>query len=88
MDMVHAQELHDTAAVSNRRSLWKNRQIGAVVYPNFGMWMPKRCFVFIKKHLQLSSYDPSTAEKAADKMWKIRDAFVAIKKTMHWFMLR
>eukprot|EP00957_Ditylum_brightwellii_P171262 13037204-Ditylum_brightwellii.AAC.1 len=27
-------------------------------------------------------------EKAADKMWKIRDAFVAVKSTMHLFMSR
>eukprot|EP00957_Ditylum_brightwellii_P122782 9362905-Ditylum_brightwellii.AAC.1 len=54
---------------------WKTGQIGAVVYPDFGMWIPKRHFDFIKKHLKLSLYDLSTAEKTADKMWKIRDAF-------------
>eukprot|EP00957_Ditylum_brightwellii_P021163 1595814-Ditylum_brightwellii.AAC.1 len=46
---------------------WKIGQIGVVVYPNFGMWLSKRQFDIIKKHLQRSLYDLSTAEKAVDK---------------------
>eukprot|EP00957_Ditylum_brightwellii_P177014 13484958-Ditylum_brightwellii.AAC.1 len=58
---------------------WKTGQISAVVYPNFGIWMLKRRFDFIKKHLQLSSYDIFIVEKATDT----RDASVAVKNTMH-----
>eukprot|EP00957_Ditylum_brightwellii_P015270 1150375-Ditylum_brightwellii.AAC.1 len=49
---------------------WKTGQAGAVVYPNYGMWMNKTRFGFIKKNLWLVNYDRLTAERTTDKMWK------------------
>eukprot|EP00957_Ditylum_brightwellii_P005750 438437-Ditylum_brightwellii.AAC.1 len=70
MDMIHAQNSMTLQQFPVEEDYWKTGKIGAIVYPNFGMWMPKR------------------SEKAADTMWKIRDAFVAVKNTMHRFMPR
>eukprot|EP00957_Ditylum_brightwellii_P110312 8413393-Ditylum_brightwellii.AAC.1 len=50
--------------------------------------MNKTRFEFIEKNLRLSKYDRSTAERAADKMWKVRDAFAAVRNTIHKFMPR
>ena len=71
-----------------KEDYWKTGQAGAVVYPNYGMWMNKTRFEFIQKNLRLSNYDCLTAERAADKMWKVRDAFVAVRNTIHKFMPR
>eukprot|EP00957_Ditylum_brightwellii_P146927 11186049-Ditylum_brightwellii.AAC.1 len=71
-----------------KENYWKIGQTETVVYPNYGMWMNKTRFEFIQNDLWLSNYDHSTAERAADKMWKMRDAFVAVRNTIHKFMPR
>ena len=86
--MVHAQKLHGTAADSSRGGLLEDWTDWCCSVSKLWDVDAKETFDFIKKHLQLSSYDLSTAEKAVDKIWKIRDAFVAVKNTMHQFMPR
>eukprot|EP00957_Ditylum_brightwellii_P152381 11600851-Ditylum_brightwellii.AAC.1 len=49
---------------------WLDHRQGAIVYPNFKIWMQRYCFLFIKKHLRLSKYSISVAAKAKDKLWK------------------
>eukprot|EP00957_Ditylum_brightwellii_P184884 14080606-Ditylum_brightwellii.AAC.1 len=71
-----------------KEDYWKTGQAGAFVYPNYGMWMNKTRFEFIEKDLWLSNYDRLAAERATDTVWKVRDAFVAVRNTIDKFMPR
>eukprot|EP00957_Ditylum_brightwellii_P026027 1967876-Ditylum_brightwellii.AAC.1 len=67
---------------------WLDHRQGVIVYPNFKMWMQRYRFLFTKKHIWLSEYHILAAEKAKDKLWKVRDAIVAVRNHRKRFIPR
>ena len=50
---------------------WKKGRVGALVYPEFQLYMSWKKFAFLKKYLRASSYDLMDEAKARDKLWKV-----------------
>eukprot|EP00957_Ditylum_brightwellii_P040364 3054569-Ditylum_brightwellii.AAC.1 len=58
---------------------WKEGKCDAITYPAFKRWMSYERFRFIKKYLHLSDYSIAAAAKARDKLWRARDAIIAVR---------
>eukprot|EP00957_Ditylum_brightwellii_P086991 6621179-Ditylum_brightwellii.AAC.2 len=61
------------------KDYWKEGKCGDITYPAFKQWMSHGRYRFIKKYLCLSDYSITAAAKERDKLWKTRDAIIAVR---------
>ena len=64
-----------------KEDFWKGYSIGPITYPNYGNWMSQSEFEYIEGLLRFTEY---TVEKAIgdDKMWKVREIFNVLQKSI------
>eukprot|EP00957_Ditylum_brightwellii_P124235 9469824-Ditylum_brightwellii.AAC.1 len=62
-----------------KEDYWKGGKCDAITHPAFKQWMSHGRFRFIKKYIRLSDYSISAAANARDKLWKARDAIIAVR---------
>eukprot|EP00957_Ditylum_brightwellii_P178116 13566369-Ditylum_brightwellii.AAC.1 len=67
---------------------WKERRVGAIIYPHFKAWMTHTHFKFIKKNVHLSDYSILAADEAQDRLWKARDNTLAVRNHYAQFLPR
>eukprot|EP00957_Ditylum_brightwellii_P103907 7916781-Ditylum_brightwellii.AAC.1 len=79
MDCVHAEDVHDTHATSCRGGLLQGREMWHHHLPCLQTVDATWKVQVHQKYLRLLDYSISAAAKAREKLWKARDAIIAVR---------